>query len=66
MANNDLALQIEGNIILVHAVSPAGESFLAQFQNDDDHTFFGRALVVEHRYIEDFVCGAKHDGMNVE
>lgn len=61
----DLFVQNEGSIFLLHSLSDAGRNWVAEHIPEDAMTF-GRAIVVEHRYIADIVVGAQSDGLVVE
>lgn len=55
----------EGTIYLVHPQTAAAEDWFAD-NIPDDAQQFGRALVVEHRFIRDLVAGITNDGLTVE
>ena len=61
----DLIVHNEGSIFLLTAVTPAGEEWIAEHIPSDAMTF-GKAIVVEHRYIANIVDGAIADGLTVE
>jgi len=50
----DFEVENHGTIFLIRPTSEAGSSHFAK-ACPRDHTFFGNALAVEHRYIEDVV-----------
>ena len=60
----DLLIRDHGSIFLLTAVTPAGKEWVAEHIPADAQTF-GKAIVVEHRYIADIVNGARADGLNV-
>lgn len=60
----DLIVRNEGSIFLLTAITKAGENWIAE-HIPADATTFGKAIVVEHRYIADIVNGAQADGLIV-
>lgn len=61
---NDVIVWNEGGIYLVRPVTDAAEQWIAEHVSEEA-TYFGPALVVEHRYIADLVAGMKADGLEV-
>ena len=61
---NYLIVRNEGSIFLLVAVTTAGEEWIAEHIPEDAMTY-GKAIVVEHRYIADIVDGAIADGLAV-
>jgi hypothetical protein len=61
----DFTLLDEFTIFLLTPVSEAARDWVAEFL-PSDATTFGRATVVEHRYIGDIVEGIINDGLTVE
>jgi len=61
----DFYVQNEGSIFLLHPLTTAARAWIAEHLPEDAQTF-GRATVVEHRYISDIVAGIKADGLEVE
>lgn len=61
----DITVQNEGGIFLLFPDSPAGTEWLNEHV-DPEAMHFGRAVVVEHRYINDIVEGAIADGLEVQ
>ena len=61
----DATIQNEGSIFLIHAHTPAANNWIAQ-HIPEDAQYFGSALVVEHRYIEDIVNGMLADGLALD
>jgi hypothetical protein len=53
-----------GSVYLLRPISPAGAAWADQ-HIPSDATWFGGAIVVEHRYIRDIVVGATCDGLTV-
>jgi len=60
----DLLVRDEGSIFLLVPVTPAGQEWVDEHIPADAQTF-GKAIVVEHRYIADIVNGALADGLEV-
>jgi len=52
-----------GSLVLVYALTKAATSWMAENVVGDEHTYWGRALVVEWRYVEDLIAGMKRDGL---
>lgn len=65
MPDPDLIVENHSSVLLVRAVSLAGEELLDQFIESPEHQFFGNALVVEPRFIEGFVEQLIEDGYTV-
>jgi len=61
--NPDIRLRNEGNLILFEALSGAGRNWL---EENTDGTWFGPALVVEHRYAAPLAEGAIEAGLEVK
>lgn len=62
----DIQVRNEGSIFLFHPLTDAGQEWL------DEHTpeghevqYWGKALVVEFRYVADIVDGMTNDGLVV-
>lgn len=60
----DIRVQNQGTLYLLFPASDAGEQWLSE-HTDGDATWWGRALVVEPRYLADIVAGAQADGLVV-
>jgi len=60
----DLKVQNHGTIFLLVPITPAGEAWCDEHL-PEDRTYWGKATVVEHRYISDIVEGAIADGLEV-
>lgn len=58
----DLRVENHSSIYLVRPETAAGREWL---EEHTDGTWFGDALVVEHRYVADLVSGAAEDGLGV-
>ena len=57
--------QNEGSIFLLHPLTNTARAWVSE-NIPDDAQYFGRAVVVEHRYIAAIVDGAQADGLTVE
>ena len=60
----DIRVQNHGTLYLLFPASPTGEQWLCE-HTAKDATWWGRALVVEPRYLPDIVAGARADGLDV-
>jgi hypothetical protein len=60
----DLLVHGGGTVYLLRPVSPTGAAWVDE-HIPEDATWFGGAVVVEHRYIRDIVVGAVTDGLRV-
>lgn len=63
----DLSVQHDGgygSIFLLWSRTSAGDAWVKENLPSDAQTF-GGAIVVEHRYIQDIVDGARADGLTV-
>ncbi len=60
----DLIFRNEGSIWLMVAVTPAGEDWIAEHISEDAMTW-GKAIVVEHRYVDSLVAYAREYGLVV-
>lgn len=60
----DFTIQNEGSIYLVHPHNVVAENHLVDMV-DENATFHGDALVVEHRYIRDLAEGLLAAGFSV-
>ena len=61
----DFFVQNEGSIFLLHPLTKAAKTWVGTFLPNDAQTF-GRAIVVEHRYIGAIIEGIQGDGLVVE
>lgn len=61
----DIQIQNEGFIFLVHALTKKAKAWIQENINAEESTFFGSALVVEHRYIRDVLAGMESDGLEI-
>jgi hypothetical protein len=64
-AESDFELRNEGTIFLLRPISEAGNAWLSENVHAEDYQYFGGALAVEHRYIDDIVAGIAADGLRV-
>ncbi|MBL8069324.1 MAG: hypothetical protein JNM28_12825 [Armatimonadetes bacterium] len=56
----DFEVENHGTIFLIRPTSEAGEDHFAEL-DPWQHTFFGNALAVEHRYLEEVVLLLQED-----
>jgi hypothetical protein len=61
----DYVVQNEGTIFLVWPQNLAAREWLAEHVPDDAQWWGDGAIVVEHRYIADFVAHLQSDGFSV-
>lgn len=61
---SDFLVQDEGSIVLVRPVTQAAQTWVAA-HIPEDATWFGGAVVVEHRYAFDVLSGIVADGLAV-
>lgn len=60
----DLQIQNEGSIFLLHQLTQIGRDWVDEHIGEEAQRF-GKAIVVEHRYIGDIAAGAIADGLTV-
>jgi hypothetical protein len=60
----DFEVENHQSIFLLRPLTPVAESWIEEFL-PEDCTYFGSAVVVEHRYIADIVHGIQNDGLAV-
>jgi hypothetical protein len=60
----DLTVANHGSILLLRGDTPAGKAWLLEHIASDAQTWHD-SIVVEPRYIDDIVCGAIIDGLEV-
>jgi hypothetical protein len=60
----DFTVDNHGTIFLLRPESDAGREWIRD-NIPADAQMWGEAIVVEHRYIEDIVAGARADGLEV-
>jgi hypothetical protein len=56
-----LQVKDDGTIFLLDGGDEAGRHWLAEHL-PDDCIRWGSAYVIEHRYVDDIICGFEHDG----
>jgi transcriptional regulator with PAS, ATPase and Fis domain len=61
----DLSIQTHGSIVLLRGETGVGRDWIAENISPDSMSWAG-AIVVEHRFIGDIICGAVDDGLEVE
>jgi hypothetical protein len=61
----DVFVRNEGSIFLLTPMSDAAREWIGE-HIPEDAQYMGRALVVEHRYVEDIVAGMQSDGLIVK
>ena len=60
----DIRFEDHGTIWLIRGKTSAGEEWLAE--NVQAETFFGGAIVAEHRFVSDIIAGAQAEGLVVD
>ena len=61
----DLSVSNHGSICILYALTEAGTSWCDEYLPDDVMMWGSTGYVVEPRYVEDIVCGAEMDGLEV-
>ena len=67
MSNNslpDFTVSNQGSIFLVTPLNDTARDWLEENISEDSQ-YLGRALAVEHRYIENLLQGLQNEGFNV-
>lgn len=67
MADNlrtDLAVHHDGSVSLLRGASDEGKTWIAEHIPADAMTW-GNSIVVEHRFIDAIIEGAREDGLGV-
>ena len=60
----DFVISGGGTLYLFNPLTDRAEAWLREHCSaDDEHHYLGRALAVEHRYIQDFIQLAVNDGL---
>ena len=60
----DFVISGGGTLYLFNPLTDRAEAWLREHCSaDDEHHYLGRALAVEHRYIQDFIQLAINDGL---
>jgi hypothetical protein len=65
MATSDYTVENKGTLLLLRSTSAKAYEWLVAHTDPAAH-WFGRALVVEHGYIADFVAQLRVDGFTVD
>jgi hypothetical protein len=61
----DFNVSHHGSVVLFHPRTELARDWLSEHcSRGADHTYFGAALVVEPRYVNDLVAQAIEDGLN--
>lgn len=61
----DILVENHGSIFLLRPASPSGQFFLDTRVIGEETQLFGNAVVVEPRYVENIVRGARGEGLFV-
>src|SRR5829696_2426914 len=64
LASADYTVENKGTLLLLRSSNPRAYDWLVTHTDPNAH-WFGRALVVEHGYIDDFVDRLRADGFTV-
>lgn len=64
MNTPDLRIENHGSIVLFRPLTDEGKEWIAR-THPEDAQFFGRAMVVEPRYVEGVVDAAQAEGLAV-
>jgi hypothetical protein len=63
---SDLHIVSHGSVCLLHPKTPAAQDWFAEhFAGREEIQFWGGALVVEPRYVEDLAMAAVADGLTI-
>ena len=65
MAASDYTVENKGTLLLLRSTNGKAYEWLVKHTDPEAH-WFGRALVVEHGYITDFVARLRFDGFTVD
>jgi hypothetical protein len=65
MAASDYTVENKGTLLLLRRTNGKAYEWLVKHTDPEAH-WFGRALVVEHGYITDFVARLRFDGFTVD
>jgi hypothetical protein len=63
--SEDFELQDEGSLYLLRPLTVQAAEWLGE-HIEHNRQMFGTAVVVEHRYIADIVCGIRDDGLELD
>lgn len=61
---NDVIVWNHGSVVLIRPVTDAAEQWIDEHVQDDAQ-WFGPALVVEPRYVDDLIAGMREAGLEV-
>lgn len=61
----DITFENHGSIVLIRALSKAGQVWLDANVGDDETQYFDNAIAAEPRYCMDIIRGAQADGLAV-
>jgi hypothetical protein len=61
----DFSVRDEGTLFLLYPQSEAAKAWVEE-HIPEDATYWGNAVVVEHRYIQDILAGINEDGLIVD
>lgn len=61
----DVSISGSGTLYLFHLNTNAARDWVQEFVSED-RQFFGNALAVEHRFVEDLAAALSQDGLAVE
>jgi hypothetical protein len=64
-ATSDYTVENKGTLLLLRSTNAKAYEWLVTHTDPEAH-WFGRALVVEHGYIDDFVARLRFDGFSVD
>ncbi len=65
MNSADVTIQNEGSICLAHLNTDAAREWVSENVSDESQ-YFGQALVVEPRYLDNLIAGMCESGLTVE
>ncbi len=65
MLDADFVLKYDRSISLLVPLTDAASAWIED-RVSEDRTYFGPALVIEHRYLADLVHGIEAEGLKVE
>lgn len=63
--DTDVVVNDQGTIVLFTPMTDTAKQWISE-HIPDDAQWFGRSLVVEHRYADDIAVGMESDGLVVE
>jgi hypothetical protein len=65
LRNLDVMTRDEGSIVLFTPMTDVAKDWISE-HIPDDAQWFGRSLVVEHRFSENIAIGMRNDGLQIE